>query len=108
MSIASRCIAAALLFWALARHRYDYYVLLRFVTCGAAAHSSYLAFEQRRRTWPWLLAALALLFNPVFPVHLGRDVWKVVDVLVALFLLASIYFVRERPVPGNSVGPPSS
>lgn len=96
MSIGLRILAAALLFWALARHAYSYYVLLRFVTFGAAAYSSYLAFEQRVRGWAWILGLVALLFNPVLPIHLSRDVWKPVDLLTGLILLASIVFVRDK------------
>jgi hypothetical protein len=95
MSIAVRLLAAALLFGALGRHSYDYYVLLRFATCGAAAYAAYLAAEQGKRPWAWTLGLIAALFNPLVPVHLSRDTWQPIDISTALVFLASIRFVRE-------------
>ena len=53
---------------------YGYYTLLRIVVCGAAAYLAYRSFSASRRvtTWVLVLGALALLFNPLIPVHLEQ------------------------------------
>ena len=102
MSIAARLVAAGLLFWALARHRYDYYVLLRWITFAAAAYSAFLAKAQTKALWALILAAVAVLFNPIVPVHLRRDTWSFVDVATAVLLITSIAAVRERSQRGES------
>lgn len=39
-----------------------------------------------------IFGSLALLFQPFFKVVLGRTVWNVVDVLVAIFLVGLVVF----------------
>ena len=41
----------------------------------------------------WMFGTLALLFQPIYKIALGRTVWNVVDVVVALLLIAM--FVME-------------
>jgi hypothetical protein len=40
--------------------------------------------------------SLALLFQPFFKVVLGRTVWNVVDVLVAIFLVGLVVFESKK------------
>ena len=43
-----------------------------------------------------LFIALALLFQPFFKIALGRTIWNIVDVLVAVFLLGSIFVTAKK------------
>lgn len=81
--------AAGMLFWALSRHSYDYYTLLRFVVCAVSAFGAYLAFKRDSTVWGFGLAALALLFNPVATVGLRRQTWAKVDVAAGILLIIS-------------------
>ena len=94
-SVVARIVASALLFWALARHQYGYFILLRWVVCGTSAFCAYLSYSLKRVLWAWLFALLALLFNPLAPIHLDRQTWGYFDVATGLFLLASIFFIKE-------------
>ncbi|WP_335339821.1 DUF6804 family protein [Algoriphagus sanaruensis] len=38
-----------------------------------------------------LCAALAILFQPLLKISLGRDIWNIVDVVVGIGLLISIW-----------------
>lgn len=110
MSIVTRCLGAVLLFWALAKHPYGYYTVLRWTTCAAAAYSSYLAVQQAKARWAWVLGITALLFNPLVPVHLHRDLWTPIDLVAAVVLLISIGGVRETAGPApphNGKEPPT-
>jgi hypothetical protein len=98
----ARVIAAGLLFWAIAPHRYDYFTILRWVTCAAASYSAYVAYAQKATGWTWLMGAVALLFNPLVTVKLSRQTWTPIDIAIGLVLLISIWFFpreakRERP-----------
>ena len=42
------------------------------------------------------MAVLAFVFNPIFPLDLGRRVWSNVDYIAALVLLLSIPTLRRR------------
>jgi hypothetical protein len=58
---------------------YGYFTLLRVIVCGAAAFSAINLFEQKVEGLAWVLVMIALLFNPFIKIHLGRDVWWLVD-----------------------------
>lgn len=92
----ARVVAAALLIWSIQPHRYDYYTLLRWATCFAAAYSARLAWLLKKTAWSSILAGVALFFNPFIPVHLRRDLWVPIDLGTAVLLLASIRHVREQ------------
>jgi len=54
--------------------------------------------HQRDGASPWVvgLGLVALLFNPLIPVHLTRGIWVVLNVGTALFLLVHMVVERER------------
>jgi hypothetical protein len=87
-------IASALLFWALSRHPYGYFTLLRWVVCGVAAYSAYLSTTEKRIPWAWIFGIVALIFNPLIPARIDRATWTYVDVAVGILFLLSLFFVR--------------
>ena len=92
----ARIVAATLLLWALARHPYGYYTLLRFVVCGVTAYGAYLAVGFKKAGWAWVLGCVAVLFNPVIPLHLNREIWSFIDIGVAIVLIVSVPMLRSR------------
>ncbi len=64
---------------------YGYYTLLRLVVCAAACWIVFVSFksESSFRWVGWPFALIALLFNPLVPVHLDREVWRIIDFVVA-------------------------
>ena len=95
-----KVVAAVMLIVALGRHSYGYYTLLRWVVCSVFAYSAVRAHEAKRTGWTWTLAAVAAAFNPLFPVHLNRGTWALIDVAVAVVLLVSIFAV-DRHLPSK-------
>lgn len=96
LSTFARIIAAGLLFWAIARHGYDYFTILRWITCGVASYTAYVAVSQRAIGWTWTMAAIVALFNPLIIVTLSRQSWMPVDVATGLVLLVSVWFIQEE------------
>ena len=93
----ARIAAIILLLWALARHPYGYYTLLRFVVCGVGAYGVYFSSEIIiSKGWAWIFGIIAILFNPIIPIHLDRDTWAVIDVAVAVILGASIFMLKKE------------
>jgi len=43
------------------------------VVCGTAAYGAFKSVELEKSGWAWILGIIALLFNPIIPVHLSRD-----------------------------------
>jgi len=81
---------------ATARLPYGYYTFTRIVTCGAAAIIAFVCFQARPiiQAWSALLALVAILFNPIIPIHLNRSTWFYLDLIVAAVFIAHLFFVR--------------
>jgi len=112
VSLIAKLIAAGMLVGAVLRHpsyvplygrhhaQYDdYYTLLRWVVCGVAAFTAFQAEKSKKIGWMWALAIVALAFNPLLPVHLNRDTWGVIDLVVAALFIVSIVFLDRRTSP---------
>jgi len=91
----ARLIASGMLLLALSSHPYSYYILLRWVVCGTAAYGAFKSVELEKSGWAWVLGIIALLFNPIFPVHLSRDIWAPIDIVAALIFVVSIFTIRR-------------
>lgn len=92
----ARLIAVGLLVWALARHPIGYYTVLRFITCAVNGYGTYLAIRNKRNGWATVFGAIAVLFNPLLSFRMTRHTWVYVDLGVAVFLVASIIWFRNR------------
>ena len=87
-------VAGITLFIALGDLPYAYYQLLRFFICGAGAYGVYLAYQQKKIGWAWILGIIALLFNPLMKFYLGRDAWKAADLVGGIIFL--VYFFKFK------------
>ena len=86
-----KVILAVLFFTCLANMPYGYYQLVRFAAMVGFAVLAYQAHEKDNQAEMIIYGALALLFQPFFKIALGRELWNVIDVLVGLGLLISIF-----------------
>ena len=75
---------------------YGYYQLVRFAALIGFAILAYTANEQGQKTEAIVYVCLAILFQPLFKIALGRELWNVVDVIVGIGLIASI-FIKHKP-----------
>lgn len=91
-------VPAILLVIATARLPYGYYTFTRIVTCGIAALIAFVGFKERPliQAWSVLLVLVAVLFNPLVPIHLSRAVWFYLDLSVAMIFIAHLFLVRLR------------
>ncbi len=74
---------------------YGYYQFVRFAGLVGFTILAYKAQEQGRQTEMIVCAGLALLFQPFFKIALGRQIWNIVDVVVGLGLLSSL-FIKNK------------
>lgn len=82
---------AILLFFCLLDMPYGYYQFVRFISMCGFAFLAWHAFETGQKNTSFVFAALALLFQPIFKIALGRELWNVVDVIVGIGLVISIF-----------------
>ncbi|MEI6265920.1 MAG: DUF6804 family protein [Sphingobacteriia bacterium] len=90
-----KILLAILFFLCLADMPYGFYQFVRFVGLIGFAILAYKANEQGRQTEMIIYGGLALLFQPFFKIAIGREIWNIVDVLVGLALLVSI-FIKSK------------
>lgn len=70
---------------------YGYYEFVRFVGLVGFAILAYQANEQGNQGEMILYGSLALLFQPFFKIALGREIWNMVDVVVGIGLILSVF-----------------
>ncbi|MBB2905806.1 hypothetical protein FHR76_002188 [Rhizobium sp. RAS22] len=78
-------LPAAALLVALLPLPYGYYTLLRLVITAFAAFFAYVEYDKQKAFTGWVFGfiGVALLFNPLIPVHLSRSSWFFLDLIAA-------------------------
>ena len=83
----AQIVAIGMLAWALLPDNpYGYYLLLRWVICGVCIYLALQAMERDTTGWVWVLAIVAIAYNPIFRVHLTREIWSVVNIATIVML----------------------
>lgn len=101
MPPAALAIVSGMLILGAAPMPYGYYSLLRLVACAGFVWAAMVAYEKRRQVVPWVFAVLALLFNPLFKVHLPKDTWAVIDFASGLLLLVNFRLLNAGSPKGR-------
>jgi len=89
-------IAAAMALIAVADLPYGYYTLMRLVVCATAIYVIVIAARSGQTWGIWLFGIVALLFNPLVPVHLTKGIWQPLDFLAAAALVVAGFAIRRR------------
>ncbi len=71
---------------------YGYYTLVRFVSMILFGCMAYSFYKEEKIPLCILFVALALLFQPFIKVALGRTMWNVIDVILAVALALLWYY----------------
>lgn len=70
---------------------YGYYSLVRFVAMIVFGCMAFSFYKKENRLPSVIFGSLALLFQPLFKISLGRTMWNIVDVTVAVILVLIWY-----------------
>jgi len=96
-------IAAVFLFLALfSGWLYGFFTLLRFVVFAASAYVAWMAYEARKEKWIWIFGFFAVLFNPFIVIHLNREIWVVIDFIVGVFMIVSVFILKLERKPSTN------
>ena len=93
-----KIILAVLFLLCLADMPYGFYQFVRFSGLIGFTVLAYQANQQGRQTEMIIYGGLALLFQPFFKIALGREIWNIVDVIVGIGLIISI-FMKPKKIP---------
>ena len=90
-------VPAVLLLLALLPWPYGFYTFLRLSVCLVC---SWLAYEQWKHDdavsgWVVGLSTVALLYNPLLPVHLSREIWMVLNIGSAVLIIGHLWALRR-------------
>jgi hypothetical protein len=91
-----KAVLAILLLLCLADMPYGYYQFVRFASMVGFGILAYQSSESENKTFMIVYGALALLFQPFFKIALGRELWNVVDIIVAVGLIVSLFVEKEK------------
>lgn len=91
-------VASGMLFFALSSGLpYGYFTLMRFVVCAVGIYIAMKMYEENKESlWVRAFGFVAVLFNPIFPVYLERTQWEMIDLVVGVFFVASIFLVKIK------------
>ena len=96
MERVTKIVLSLLFFLCLADMPYGYYLFVRFAGLVGFAILAYQAHEQGRQTEMIIYCGLALLFQPFFKIALGREIWNIVDMVVGIGLIISIFMKQKE------------
>lgn len=74
---------------------YGYFILVRYLATVVFTIMAYHHYKQQNNTTTYLWVCLALLFQPFFKITLGREIWSVVDIVVAIILVIILWKERK-------------
>ena len=94
-----KIVLAILFFLCLTDMPYGFYQFVRFAGLIGFAILAYQAYQEGRQTEMIIYGGLVLLFQPFFKISLGRQMWNVVDVVVGIGLLISIFMKPKESQP---------
>lgn len=74
---------------------YGFYQLVRFIALVGFGILALNANQENKKTELIIYVSLALLFQPFMKISLGRDLWNIIDVIIAVALVSSL-FVKNK------------
>lgn len=87
-------ILAVFLLLCLGKMSYGFYQFVRFLAFAGFSYLAYLQHKFNETDRMFLFGILALLFQPFFPIALGKTMWTTIDVIIAGYLIYLI--VRKK------------
>ena len=85
-------IAAIMLLIAILPLPYSYYPVLRIVVTGSTAFAAFYFFNKNDSQSGIMLALMAILWNPIFPIYLDKTLWVPLDIAAAIYM----YIVSKK------------
>jgi hypothetical protein len=70
---------------------YGFYQFVRFTALIGFGILAYQANENDNQTELIIYGVLALMFQPFFKISFGRDLWNIIDLVVAIGLIVSLF-----------------
>jgi hypothetical protein len=96
MDKAVKIILAILFFLCLTELPYGFYQFVRLAALIGFTILGYRASEKENKTEMIVYIILAILFQPLIKIALGREIWNIVDVILGMGLFISIFTPQKQ------------
>ncbi len=73
---------------------YGYYILLRWIITASALFLAWIAYDLEKVLWVVLMGLVAILFNPLIPIHLAKSGWVLIDFVSAILFFLAAYSIK--------------
>ena len=91
-----KIVLAILFFLCLLDMPYGFYQLVRFIALVCFGILAYQSYENENNIIALIYIGLAILFQPLIKISLGREIWNIVDIIVGISLIVSIFIKRKK------------
>ncbi len=94
--IAINIVLSILLIICLFDMPYGYYQLVRFISTTVFGLYAYHYYEKGNKLLFVFYLALAVLFQPFLKISLGREIWNIVDIIIAGWLIYDSFRMKKN------------
>lgn len=70
---------------------YGYFILVRYLSTIVFLLMTYNYYHQKKNKLYYFWIVMAVLFQPILKIALGRIVWNIIDVIIAVLLLLVLW-----------------
>jgi len=91
-----KILLAVLFFLCLLDMPYGFYQLVRFIALVGFSILAYHSIDNEKKNLTIIYIGLAILFQPIIKISLGREIWNIVDVIVGVSLILSLFIKKKK------------
>ena len=81
---------------------YVYFQLVRFLAMIIFLYFGNIAYQEKKENLAYVYFGLAILFQPILKIALGRTIWNMIDVVVGIWLIFLAYTEYHTVKKNNS------
>src|SRR5690554_3588886 len=74
---------------------YWYYQIIRIFGTIGFGYLAYVEYKSNKMYTPYVFGTAAILLNPIIKISFGREMWNVVDIILAVLIILSILFSNK-------------
>lgn len=93
----AKIVSIIMLIWASRYNPYIYYQILRWIVCIVSGYTAFIEYK-KNKVWMAIFALISILFNPIAPFYFNRETWRIIDIIIAVIILISIFVFKEYKI----------
>lgn len=74
---------------------YDFYIILRWFTFGSSLYIAYCSYNENNMV-PYIEIAIAILFNPLYPIYMEKSTWVLFDLAAGSYYLYLYNLIKTK------------